>query len=185
MMDFGDIVSLPANLGSKLVTLLVILLIGFGSGWYTKAQFVKAGERDQAVKQAVEVKKSVKKAVAKAQEIEVKAQEQAVVEKVRYKIIYREIQNHVPNNTPSFQSGTDCSRDVVSVGAVRMLNAALQNVDPDPADISDAEKQTPSPIGNAELSEKVTASSEQYYELARNHDDLVDYVTWLKEQSDK
>lgn len=74
------------------------------------------------------------------------------------------------------QISNDCPSDVLSVNAVRLLNASTTaETDFDPAAYIDEEGKALTDIGLQELSEHYLKTVKLYRELAAMHDELVDY----------
>ena len=154
------------------------LVVGFGTGFYTKSEFYKADQLDTVVAQNSETSKAIEDS-AKA---EVKLEEKRERVRTEIKYITKEIVKYVP----ATQGVSDCQ---LSVGAVGLLNSARTGSDFQPSAYSDAQVQAHSGVGMLELSVADIELAEQYRQLAADHDALVEYVESyqrrLKEAADQ
>lgn len=154
------------------------LVVGFGTGFYTKSEFYKADQLDTVVAQNSETSKAIEDS-AKA---EVKLEEKRERVRTEIKYITKEIVKYVPTT----QGVSDCQ---LSFGAVGLLNGARTGANFQPSAYSDAQVKADSGLGLRELSVADIELAEQYRQLAADHDALVEYVESyqrrLKEAADQ
>lgn len=177
-----------------IVAVLTALVFGFGTGWYVNDKFDKAN----VVEHLTETRKEDSKNVADAQ-----AKDRAIAtekEKVReeIKVVTKEIVKYVPRYrtaqcpaTEQASNGTSqppvaenkaqlaAATDVLTVGAVRLLNDARTGAADRAAKRSDAEEQAPSDVTLEVFVVNDLEIVQQYRELAKDHDALVEYVEEL------
>lgn len=173
-MNFSSLPTLPASANFIVGAFLVGLLAGGSSAWYVKSKFVQADKVAVVEKREVALVQSVDK----ARGIEDANHQAKEAIKTRYVTVEKEVIKYVPET----KTQGSCPDPTLSRAAVRVLDSALANADLDTSLIGDEEKQTPTAIGLRELSGKITLDAKQYYELAKDHDDLVDYVNWVTEK---
>jgi hypothetical protein len=184
-----------SQISTFFVCLGLALITGFGTGWYTKGQFVKADMVDQVSEAQEQSKENLKISHA----IDVKVTEKVDATAVTTDKYVKEIRRakpikpalepvaavHIPASlsapveTPVAPSAVDCADPVLTVGAVRLLNDALAGRSPDPAGYSNAKDQAPSDVGLQEVSEHLVKVAGQYHQLGARHDAL---VTWTSSQ---
>lgn len=155
-----------------LLALLIGLVIGGVTGWYEKSIRVSAAQ----TKVVIEARKDDAKAGAVAQDKQLALDDKKENNRVQIKYITKEIVKYVPQTITEVTHGNDCPSSVLSVGAVRLLNAARSGEVVDPSAWIDEEVIQDTEIGLQELSVADIELTEQFQELAANHDALVDAV---------
>lgn len=165
------------NLDKILLAGLVGLAIGGFAGFYVKSKFVKA----ELVDQVVEQRKEDAEAVEKMQEKEAVLQDRVEEVRVVTKTVVKEVLKYVPAPTSHQESSAcpDTAAGELTVGAVRLLNAARANTTVDTASWDDGESQAPSGVTYQEFVLNDLEVVGMYHDLAIRHDMLVD---WVREQ---
>lgn len=163
--------------------------IGGYAGWQEKTYRVDAAQ----AKALKDVRKADVAAVNTMQKTETKIQEAKTETQVRFKTITKEIIKYVPQTVPPAQQADrpdsaahhsqgdrgDCAAPVLTVDAVRLLNAARTDQDIDPTSLGNAEGEASTDIGLQEVVRSDLEVTELYHELAKNHNACVDYVQSL------
>jgi cell division protein FtsB len=172
-----------------LVALLIGLVAGgvFGgvAGWKIHAWKTDAAKLEQAQQTAREDAA----APVKAREDGEKLQKENRAIKTENDRLRRQLADAIPptplnsvKEDPNALCSTtapqlcNCVPSTLSVGAVGLLNRALDGTAPDPAGWSDGEKRTPSENGLREVSDHLALIAGQCRELGKRHDALVDDV---------
>jgi hypothetical protein len=152
--------------------------IGGYVGWSEKAIRIEAAKTESLQ----DVRKADAQAVNDSRQTELKLQDKKDEVEVRYKTITKEIVKYVPQTvvvTKPAEDGGACPSPVLSVDAVRLLNAARANEDIDPTTLGDEAGQAPTDIGLQELAVSDTEVAKLYNKLAIDHNACVDYVQEL------
>lgn len=169
----SKLIALWNNIKWVLLALLIGLSIGTYTGWNLHVKHVEAAK----VKGLQKVIKTVVKDVQVAAKADAKLTEKKAVIKQRTKKVKKELKQYVPETViQTVKNSVPCPSPTLNVGAVWLLNSNREGVDIDSSEWSDAESQAPTEIGLQELSEDTAEITEQYNELAENHNVLVEAV---------
>lgn len=174
---------------------LAAFVFGFGGGWYVNDKF----DRANVIENLESARKKDAKNVADS-----KAADRALAdekEKVRteIKVVKQEIIKYVPqyrtaecpaptsNETTKDNVGNNknsliVASDVLTVGAVRMLNSARSGTTNSAAERSDEKEQAASEVTFEVFLLNDLEVVEQYRELAKDHDTLVEFVEKLMQE---
>lgn len=174
------------NVKNVALVSIATFILGWGSGFYVKAQFYKADKLDTVIEAKVETANNITESIDRSAKVEteVRAGEQRVA--VIRKTVAKRIQEKEKTSEPQTKmpSNPVCTLDV---GTVSLLNAArdgTSSVRPD--SYINAESQAPSSVGVAELIDNDLEVVQLYQELAIRHNDLVDQVReFLNKQQGK
>lgn len=177
---------MPFNFQNTAIAVALALIVGFGAGYYTKGQFVKADQFEAVTEArsetAVDIQESLKTSAATEQEVTASNQQVAVIRKA----ISARVQPKTQETSNEANLRPVCTGTGLDVGTVRLLNSARDGSTLDPASLGDAASQAASGIGLPELLDSDLEVVQLYRELAVRHDTLVDYVeSQIKKQADQ
>lgn len=180
--------------------LIIGLTVGFGSGYYTKAKFVKAEMVDEMVETRKGDAYAVQDSRARDEAIALKSDTVgANIDAVRQVIRKRaaratEQASAVQTVAPQNEAGvgivegkglqlraarTICFGDNLPIGDVRLFNLAFDGQFDRATLTLDATSEAASQVTGADFCAHVLDIAEQYHELAINHNALVDFVADL------
>ena len=163
---------------------LVALFIGIGIGYFTKGQFVKAERTDALIEsqkeivndviQAEKTNERVETAVAKTEQKSNVAKQ--TIRKIPFVVVEP---GNCPANPEPEVASVSRTDDVLHLGrgAVSVLDAARENVDLDPAAISNEESRAASDVTLDEFVQNDLEVVRMYHELSERHNTLVEFVS--------
>lgn len=193
------------NLRNVILALLMGLIVGTACGFYTKAQFFEAEQKDEVAEvrktDAASITQAAQKDQALGQRQDTKT---AAVEEIK-----KEFRNEkspgkrLSHGTPANRNQQARSQKPIaqglepadvqdfvdpfdlSIADVRLLNSAREGAFDRSALPSDAEKQTPSSVTREEFIENDLDIVAEYHRLAEAHDELVDAVAEMQAKQRK
>lgn len=196
--------SIISNAQVILIALAIGITVGASGALYTKAKFEKADKVDAVVSQRKadvhELADSQRKDGALKGSLDTTrtnagkntaAIGHTVYVKVRVKVPTKcpeisNVKSNAQTENSFVQSPVDNSDIFLTNGDVRLLNNIRADLAPDTASNSDGKGQAPSDVTVKDFIDNDSEVAQQYNELAKKHDVLVDYVADLvKKQNDK
>ena len=164
------------SIRNTLIALVVGIVIGAGAGLYFKGKVDDAAQ----VKSLVQQRKEDVHAVDQTRKAEELLQQKLQGASEQIANMRRAIQRHrhdlAQGQTQDDQNPTDCANPVLSVGTVRMLNAARANEPFDTDALGNAESKAPSEVEVADIIDSDIEVVGMYHDLAERHNALVDWV---------
>lgn len=164
-----------SNLQNIVVSIAVALVVGFGGGYYTKAQFFKAGQTDALVEARKVTAEDI--VVAHKTDIKVEAKVETVkqeVSTVRKALAARAQTQEIKNEVATQGKPAVCVW-TLDVGSLSLLNSARTGIPTDASLLGDAAGKAPSGVTTAEVLDSDAEIAGLYRELAERHNALVDY----------
>lgn len=179
-----SLLSTPALIKPIVAALVFGFAAGSYSGYSVKGKLDVAEQAEAVRKEVDQARESINKSVAMDQ---TNIDNKSTVE-VRYETKIKEVVKYVPKTSTVANCKDSAGNSIpttLAVTAVRMLNDDAQDgSDLQPASNGNAESQTATEVGLRELSEYVLKIKQQYEELASDHNTLVEYDTWYKQEID-
>lgn len=192
------------TMAARLFALVLLLCLAFGTGYFTKGQFVLADEAKQSRVVIKDSAKGIVVAAKESQRIEADVEKKeknvtdikAAVKKRGITLTHTQpLENcHDRIDTNVREAGKEgplpdyrnYSGDgfILDLGTVGLLNAAREGRALEPSSSSDEKESAPSTVGVTDLVENDLEIVKMYHSLAKRHDELVDAVQKkLKEQA--
>jgi cell division protein FtsB len=175
----------------------ISLAVGGYAGWYVKDKFIKAKQVNQLVK----VRKDDAKAVSYSQARNQMLTTEIQLDRDRFTTLKKEVRRYVvtraetsqrcsaetvaTNTVGSGQVSVLASDDRLPVGLVRLLNDARTGTPDSATDSSDGEGKAPSDVTAEDFIENDLDVVAEYRELAKKHDELVNFVERLQDEQRK
>lgn len=177
---------LPTNLKNMALAISIALVVGFCTGYTTKAKFVKADQFESVTEARHESAQNIQQSLETSLVTEQKVTDSTTKIAAIRKEVAARVQPKTQETSNEANLRPACSRDGLDVGTVRLLNSARDGSALDPASLGDGASQAPSGIGLPELLDNDLEVVQLYRELAVRHDALVDFVeSIIKKQADQ
>lgn len=182
--------ALFATFKTAIIVGAIAIVVGFGSGWATKAKFMDAAEvnelRADMRQTAVNVVEAGKQSASIESKVVVANKTSTSIQAAVQKRLTDQKDRTNETQSTAEASAFQCPAFVLDVGTVRLLNAARQGATVDSAGGSAEALDAPSGIAISKLIDNDLEVVKLYKELAIRHDELVDIVEKkLKEQAAK
>lgn len=174
-----------------ILALVAGLLIGSAAGYYTKGQFVKAGEVGELRAEKKEDAKTVVESAADNHALEGRIETKNQTVTTIQKAVAQQLSKPAPAKEAIHDTPLQCTLPAgtavlpFTVGTVRLLNFAREGTAVDATAVLDGEGQAPADLEVAEFVDNDLEVVRLYHELAARHDALVEAVEKkLKEQAE-
>lgn len=159
------------------------LIVGFGTGYYTKAQFDKADQLDAAIQARNNTAIGIKESLIVSADVENKATKSSAINDDIRKVVAAHLKGKT-NETSQTNQEHSCNSNLDN-WTVGMLDAARTGTVVNTTVISDDQSKATSNVTLQEFIDNDLAVVGLYKDLAIRHDTLVDYVNSLIQKQAK